>query len=292
MYNHVKELEYIKNNYPLFKNGTSKREIRHNFFSKIETELQAYLLGFIYSDGSINNERHTLSIHINKQDEDIFELFKIISPDAYTQDCKGYESVSKVRGRSVKNKGSIRLSISSAILISDLHKLGVVENKTYCNLHIPKEIPSHLIRHFIRGYFDGDGCITHSLKKPNEKHRQKNYTVGFRFDICGKTSQLFLEVQKWFTEYNIYSTITYIKRDDMYRLNICRKQNIKDIYFIFYNNSNFYLKRKYEKYSYYVNTEESQLIADLRNAQEMRVNESNNSPTSAERPKLQDENIC
>ena len=38
------EITFINENYPLYKNGTSYREIRHNFFSKIETELQEYLL--------------------------------------------------------------------------------------------------------------------------------------------------------------------------------------------------------------------------------------------------------
>lgn len=49
-----------------------------------------------------------------------------------------------------------------------------------------------------------------------------------------------------------------------------------------YNDANFYLSRKFNKFSYYVNTEVSQLITDHRNAQEVNVNESNNPPTSAE----------
>ena len=150
------ELNFIETNYPLFQNGTSKRLIRHNFFSKIETELQAYLLGFIYSDGCINIQRHTLSIHINDIDSELFELFKIISPDAYTKQEEGYESKALVRGHTVRNKSSIRLAISSKILIEDLIKLGVCERKTYENLHIPKMNPD-LIGSFIRGYFDGDG---------------------------------------------------------------------------------------------------------------------------------------
>lgn len=36
----MNQIKFIEENYPLFKNGTSNREIRHNFFSKIETELQ------------------------------------------------------------------------------------------------------------------------------------------------------------------------------------------------------------------------------------------------------------
>ena len=117
----MNQIKFIEENYPLFKNGTSNREIRHNFFSKIETELQAYLLGFIASDGGINDERHTLTIHINEKDIEIFELFKVISPQAYIQFCKGYESKVTVNEKKVKNQGSIRLSIASKILIEDLH---------------------------------------------------------------------------------------------------------------------------------------------------------------------------
>jgi hypothetical protein len=62
----MNQLEFIKKEFPLFKNGTSTREIRHNFFSLIKTELQAYLLGVIASDGGINLERHTITLHINE----------------------------------------------------------------------------------------------------------------------------------------------------------------------------------------------------------------------------------
>jgi len=55
----------------------------------------------------------------------LFELFKIISPNAYIQKCTASESISKVRGKTVKNKGSVRLSVSSKILIEDLYKLGI-----------------------------------------------------------------------------------------------------------------------------------------------------------------------
>lgn len=61
-----------------------------------------------------------------------------------------------------------------------------------------------------------------------------------------------------------------------------KKEQLKFIYHYLYDDANFYLSRKFNKFSYYVNTEVSQLIADHRNAQEVNVNESNNPPTSAE----------
>ena len=83
------------------------------------------------ADGSINDKRATLTIHINEKDKEIFKLFKVISPNAYTGKCKPTESIATVNNRTIKNDGSIRLAIASSILIEDLHKLGVVQNKTY-----------------------------------------------------------------------------------------------------------------------------------------------------------------
>ena len=63
-----------------------------------------------------------------------------------------------------------------------------------------------------------------------------------------------------------------------------RIEQEKLIYKLLYHDSNYYLTRKFNKISYYVNTEVNQIIIDHRNAQEMSDNESNNSPKSAEHP--------
>ena len=275
------ELNFIETNYPLFQNGTSKRLIRHNFFSKIETELQAYLLGFIYSDGCINIQRHTLSIHINDIDSELFELFKIISPDAYTKQEEGYESKALVRAHTVRNKSSIRLAISSKILIEDLIKLGVCERKTYENLHIPEMNPN-LIGSFIRGYFDGDGCFTWHASAPNLNNRERNWRIKMAWQIDSKTQTLLTEFQKWFETQGVTLNINYIKRDNMYRLCTTSKKTFNKIYDLIFKKAQYSLSRKINKINHYVNTEVTQLIAEYRNAQEVNVNESNNPPKSPE----------
>ncbi len=284
------ELTYINENYPLFKNGTSNREIRHNFFSKIETELQAYLLGFIYADGCINIQRHTLSIHINDIDSELFNLFKIISPEAYTNTEEGYESKALVRGHTVKNKSSIRLAISSKILIDDLIKLGVCERKTYEELHIPK-MSFNLIGHFIRGYFDGDGCFTWHAAAPNLNNREKNWKVRMAWQIDSKTKTMLEEFQQWFNNNGIKLNINYIKRDNMYRLCTSSKKTFNTLYQLIHKDAKYSLSRKANKIDHYVNTEVTQLITEYRNAQEVNVNESNNPPKSSEHPKFQGENV-
>lgn len=267
---------------PLFKNGTSKREIRHNFFNNINFEEQAYLLGFIFADGCVNEERHTLSININKQDYYIIDLLKDISPEAYTREQKSYKSIATVRGRQVKNHGSIRTNISSKILIEDLKKYGVIQNKTYTDIHLPIVSDDILLKHFIRGYFDGDGCFTYSIRKPNPKNREINYRISAHWTICCKTSSILLEMQKYFTSFGIKTNINYIKRDDMYNLTTSSRKEIIKIFNLLFHNCNYSLPRKYNKIKYYVNTEVSQIITDHRNAQEVNVNESNNPPKSVE----------
>lgn len=51
----------------------------------------------------------------------------------------------------------------------------------------------------------------------------------------------------------------------MYILSIPSSQ-IKKLFDLLYQDSNFYLNRKYKKFNYYANTEVSQLIAEHRNA--------------------------
>ena len=68
---------------------------------------------------------------------------------------------------------------------------------------------------FIRGYFDGDGCITYSIRKPNPKNRELNYRVTGRFEICSKLSNILIDFQRYLSNTNI----SYIKRDNMYNLN-------------------------------------------------------------------------
>ena len=65
--------------------------------------------------------------------------------------------------------------------------LGFGYNKTYAELHIPN-IPRELIRHFVRGYFDGDGCITGGVYKDKNK---LNPRVRVHFNIDGKTISIF-----------------------------------------------------------------------------------------------------
>ena len=259
-----KQLEIINSTCPLYKNGTSKRELRHDFFKNIETELQAYLLGFHAADGSINLKRWTLRIKVTKTDSEIIELFQnSISPEAYTRDVSGFNTV--IREKEVTTKTASEISIASKILVNDIINYGYVQNKTCFELKLPN-IDDELLRHFIRGYFDGDGSIIGGVRKPNSKNREVNYRVSRAFNIDSKKQNILIEIQNFFSKHNIKTNINYIMRDDMYRLCTSSKEEIEKIFHLLYDDSNFYLNRKFNKFNYYVNTEVSQIITDHCNA--------------------------
>ena len=89
--NREEQLKFIQDNYPATKHHMFNRELRHEFFDKIETEIQAYLLGFYVADGNVNEHRKTLRITLSEIDKEIIELYKIfISPDAYTRTYSGH----------------------------------------------------------------------------------------------------------------------------------------------------------------------------------------------------------
>ena len=62
------QIKIIEKEFPLYKNGTSSREIRHDFFKNIQTELQAYLLGFHAADGSLDEKRKMFRLKLSKSD--------------------------------------------------------------------------------------------------------------------------------------------------------------------------------------------------------------------------------
>ena len=74
------------------------------------------------------------------------------------------------------------LAIVSDKLSSALSKLGGTPRKSL-TLEFPKFIPKHLMSHFIRGYFDGDGSVWNGKRKKmivkDERHpgktREKQY---------------------------------------------------------------------------------------------------------------------
>jgi hypothetical protein len=119
-------------------------EINWDTFSSIDTEPKAYWLGFLAADGNIGN-RNELSVSLALHDkEHLLKLSSFLGSNHPIHDYRySYSSFS-------------RLCIKSKQLIDDLRKAGVTQRKTF-TLEWPKNMDDNLLRHFTRGYMDGDG---------------------------------------------------------------------------------------------------------------------------------------
>ena len=217
-----------------------RQDIDHNYFNKIDTEEKAYWLGFIYADGNISdytnpkNHKYCLEITLKSDDKSHLELFK---------KHIGYEG--EVTTRKVGKYEACRISFSSKELILDLVKLGCTPRKSLTLKYPLGFIPKHLERHFIRGYFDGDGSVnTYNVK---ECVRPKiNLSILGTEHFLNNMQEVFLRELE-VTQGNLYSNET---RGEVLEYKKAWKQAMEILHYI-YDDSNIYLDRKYSIFKEY-----------------------------------------
>jgi transposase len=197
-----------------------------NFFEKIDTEEKAYWLGFLMADGYVAY-KGVISLALQEKDFNHIELFK------KSINC---ENIPIIYNKKTK---SYRINISSIKMAEDLIKLGCIQKKSLI-LKFPNynKIPKQLIHHFMRGYFDGDGCI-YIGKSPC-------------FSVLGTPE--FLNVY----ERILLDNIIELKKTKRIHRNNWNKQTekisysginkVSKIYSFLYNNATIYLYRKKEKF--------------------------------------------
>jgi DNA-binding transcriptional regulator WhiA len=125
-----------------------KYKVDVDFFKNIDSQEKSYILGFLFADGNVRDKK---CFRISLKYSDIDVLRKIGRSLNYTGGIK--VGVNKSKG----NWRYCHLEVSSKKMAVDLHSLGCIPAKTHL-IRFPS-IKHELIRHFVRGYFDGDGGI-------------------------------------------------------------------------------------------------------------------------------------
>jgi hypothetical protein len=213
-----------------------KYNLNENFFNVIDTEEKAYWLGFLYADGNISGDRNVVALSLAKKDEDHLLKFR---HDISAENPIHYKDVKS------KNTGEIlsavTLSLCSGKLREDLIKNGCMPNKTFILKYPNYEIvPQNLQRHFIRGMFDGDGCITYSI---DSYDRPK-----ISFQILGTLDIVTGILNEIMNSGVIKNNPKIVKAGNIYKLLILGKYNAMQIMNYLYFNSNTFLQRKYDKF--------------------------------------------
>jgi len=138
--------------------GTRKYFFNEHYFAEIDTARKAYWLGLFYADGNVHN--HTLDISLERKDRYILE--SLASDVEYDGDIVNYKRETHIMEQEKLSTSHMsRLCLCSKKLTEDLIDKGVLSNKMY-RVQMPSasKLPKHLIRHFVRGLFDGDGYIS------------------------------------------------------------------------------------------------------------------------------------
>lgn len=228
----------VKNNE--LSRGKYKKQIVLNeqYFENIDNEHKAYWLGFLFADGSVTHKSENscyIKLELNYKDKYIIEEF-----------AKDIETDRDVHDYDYGKKHNAELIVYSKTMADDLSKYGIVPRKTYKDNHIPN-ISTSFMNHFIRGYFDGDGCI--SLIKPKDQkiHRA---TLSFCADYT-----LAIELQELFESINVSCRIIDMKKygNDIYSIRIIGNENVIKMFNYMYKDSSVYLIRKYDKFIKFLN---------------------------------------
>lgn len=115
-------------------------------FDVIDTEQKAYWLGFLFADGYLSASSYNMELSLSIKDRTHLQKF-----------ADFLEYPNNVKTDSFR----CRFSITNKHLWGTLNKLGCTPRKSLTLKFPSPEIFKNplLIRDFIRGYFDGDGCV-------------------------------------------------------------------------------------------------------------------------------------
>jgi len=213
-----------------------KFRCNEHYFDIINTEHKAYWLGLLAADGYIKDAT-PLGFGISLKDEDKYILEELKKDIEFTGEIKTYTTKP---GYSYTTTTYSRLVISSPYLRERLIQLGIKSHKTTV-LTFPtnQQIPQPLIRHFIRGYIDGNGSITHGgptlLDRPQIK-------------VCG-TYEFLTELQKILnTNHKINRKKEQQERNiNSWNITISGRKDVLRILKLLYLDCSIYLKRKQKK---------------------------------------------
>jgi len=131
-----------------------KYNINENYFNDIDSEVKAYALGFILADGSLisgsgKSRSHMVTIEIQERDRYILDFIN-------KNMCHNRPLYVR-RARQDTWQNTVTLKIISDNIYNQLLKLQLGPNKSF-NCKFPL-INNKLIKHLIRGIFDGDGGV-------------------------------------------------------------------------------------------------------------------------------------
>lgn len=211
--------------------NVSKYKINNHFFDiNNQSSNSAYILGLLASDGWVSKTDNCVCIELQQSDKQILiDVNKVLQNERPIKDY--------TRANGFKNS---KLYFFSKQIKEDLSLYDIVPTKTYCDTNFLKNINYQFYPDFLRGFFDGDGCIT----KANG---------GIRWQLDGTSIDTFMSIYDYLKINHITSIIEETTDNSCtiprYRLYTYSQDKVKKIFNLLYYTSDILkLNRKYEHF--------------------------------------------
>ena len=203
-----------------------KYQINDNY--NFQSHNGAWILGLFAADGYLpitKGAKNRLVLTLQRRDEDCLELIK--NELQYTGPINRYESVIGFPNSS--------LAFTSVLIREQFESFGIINAKTFKLEHLPKNLKEEFWLDYLRGYFDGDGCVY----KKRETSIATNYT---------SVNKNFLkEIKDYLANKLQLQGGSIIQNNNAYQLNYGKYDSLK-MCSAFYDNDYLALPRKKEKF--------------------------------------------
>lgn len=220
-------LDYLhKNNVKIKRQGGRKYKAFDVEFLKDPNPDAAYFIGFIAGDGCVRKTTsgsEMLSIKLHVKDLELLKKFrkrfKISHPICIKQNMA-------------------MLRITQGGLLKSFRRWNIIPRKTY-KMSLPKFEKPDMLRHYLSGLFDADGCIS-SVKYKNGYTRIKS--IG----LVSYSFKFLKSIQRQLKKSNIYSRV-YRETPSVSRLFIYAA-SVETLYEYLYKDRDLFLLRKKRVY--------------------------------------------
>lgn len=201
----------------------AKYHVDEKYFDIIDNEYKAYILGWLYSDGSVGYEGK-IRIALQEEDKPILEWMK--------KELKYDGPLYYKKPRPTSPKPQWELCINRKKLADKIIALGCIPSKSM-TLTFPTldMVPNKFLSAFVRGYFEGDGSI-------NKKYMAIVGTMEFIYTLKQK---LPCDITNIYQRYKDRDP-----KDSSHQLFVCRKKDCQKFAKWLYADATIYLTRKYD----------------------------------------------
>lgn len=240
--------KYLKKEGIVVVNKQNERGTDLSIFENINTAEKAYWLGFLYADGAIHSKKNIIAIALKPSD--INHLVK-------------FKKFVKADNKISKDNICCEYAFSSKKVKQDLIEKGCFCKKSLI-LKYPtiEQVPKEFVIDFIRGYFDGDGCITYTKKFKQLNNVRTTIAYIPKISILGTFDVLNgIQTDSGFSK-NLHNNNGC--NEKVYSFCLEGKEAISFLELIYYPGCELYLDRKlerlqlFQKFNYAVPVEKSQ----------------------------------